>query len=239
MYGGLGNDAVHGGAGQDLMSGAEALPAFYLPAVIPTLTFNNGKFDVFSFTTPMARITDHPLNFDAGTPANVIRDGNDVLFGDAGNDWLVGGTDTDRLYGGYGDDVHNTDDDLETAGGANTSPDAAPYAGADYAFGGAGRDVQIGNAPEDRLIDWVGEFNGYYVPFSQFGQSTVVRQISSQLLDFLYQLSRSDGADRTRVGPGLGTAARNGEPFGELGLVIQQDPDWLAQNGPPIGPQPQ
>ena len=32
---------------------------------------------------------------------------------------------------------------------------------------------------------------------------------------------------------------RNGEPFGELGLVIQQDPDWLDQNGPPVGPQPQ
>ena len=77
------------------------------------------------------------------------------------------------------------------------------------------------------------------MPFNPFGQSTVVRQISPQLVNFLYQLSKSDGADQTRVGPGLGTAARNGEPFGELGLVIQQDPDWLDQNGPPVGPQPQ
>ena len=30
--------------------GAEALAEFYLPAVAPTLTFSNGKFDVFSFT---------------------------------------------------------------------------------------------------------------------------------------------------------------------------------------------
>jgi Ca2+-binding RTX toxin-like protein len=241
MYGGLGNDAMHGGAGQDLMSGAEALAEFYLPVVAPTLTFSNGKFDVWSFTTPMARIAGHPLNFEAfdGTPANIIHDGNDVLFGDAGNDWLVGGTDTDRLYGGYGDDLMNADDNLETAGGANTAPDAAPYNGADYAFGGAGRDTMLGNAPDDRILDWVGEFNGYYVPFNPFGQSTVVRQISQQLVTFLYALSKSDGADQTRVGPGLGTAARNGEPFGELGLVIQQDPDWLDQNGPPVGPQPQ
>jgi hypothetical protein len=143
------------------------------------------------------------------------------------------------MYGGYGDDVMNADDNLETNGGANSSPDAAPYAGADYAFGGAGRDLLLGNAPEDRLLDWVGEFNGYYVPFNPFGQSTVVRQISPQLIDFLYALSKSDGADQTRVGPGFGTAARNGEPFGELGLVKQTDPDWLDQNGPPVGPQPQ
>src|SRR6185503_19090533 len=87
MYGGLGNDAMHGGAGQDLMSGAEAQAAFYLPAVAPTLVFANGKFDVFSFATPLAKIAGHPLNFDAfnGTASNIIHDGNDALFGDAGN----------------------------------------------------------------------------------------------------------------------------------------------------------
>ena len=36
-----------------------------------------------------------------------------------------------------------------------------------------------------------------------------------------------------------GTTARNGEPFGELGLVKQSDPDWNDQNGPPVGGQPQ
>ena len=115
----------------------------------------------------------------------------------------------------------------------------SPYDGADLAFGGAGRDILVGNAPGDRLIDWVGEFNNYYVPFNPFGQSTVIRQVSSQIVDFLYRLSRSNGADRRRVGAGLGTAARNGEPFGELGLVLPQDADWLDQNGPPAGPQPQ
>jgi Ca2+-binding RTX toxin-like protein len=241
MYGGLGNDAMHGGAGQDLMSGAEALPEFFKPAVIPTLAFAAEKFEAFDYNNPLVRIVGHPLNFEAftGTPENIINDGNDALFGDSGNDWLVGGTQTDRLYGGYGNDVLNTDDNLDTNAGANSAPDAAPYEGADLAFGGAGRDIFVGNAPTDRLIDWVGEFNNYYVPFNPFGQSTLVRQISQQIVDFLYIVSRSDGADRTRVGPGLGTAARNGEPFGELGLVTPQDADWNAQNGPPVGPQPQ
>ena len=172
------------------------------------------------------------------TPTNIINDGNDALFGDAGNDWLVGGTQTDRLYGGYGNDVLNTDDNLDT-NATNNAPDTGAYEGADLAFGGAGRDIFVGNAPTDRLIDWVGEFNNYYVPFNPFGQSTVIRQSSQQIIDFLYAVSRNDGADRTRVGTGLGTAARNGEPFGELGLVTPQDADWNAQNGPPVGPQPQ
>ncbi len=53
-------------------------------------------------------------------------------------------------------------------------------------------------------------------------------------MQFLYELSRSDGADRTRPG----AAARNGEPFGELGLVIQSDADWGDQQGGPADPQP-
>jgi hypothetical protein len=45
---------------------------------------------------------------------------------------------------------------------------------------------------------------------------------------FLYDLALSDGADPTRGGDVL----RNGEPFGELGLVRDKDPDWLTQHGP-------
>ena len=45
------------------------------------------------------------------------------------------------------------------------------------AFGGAGRDVLIGNTGGDRLIDWVGEFNSYLVPFAPFGMATVSRTL--------------------------------------------------------------
>jgi hypothetical protein len=68
----------------------------------------------------------------------------------------------------------------------------------DRAFGGAGLDILIGNTGGDRLIDWVGEFNSYIVPFAPFGIATVSRQVPPQLFDFLYAQAASDGADLTR-----------------------------------------
>ena len=101
----------------------------------------------------------------------------------------------------------------------------------------------IGNTGGDRLIDWVGEFNSYIVPFAPFGIATVSRQVPPWLYEFLYALSASQGADPTRdedqnaADPEL--KARNGEPYGELGLVTQQDHGlWQDQTGGPSDPQP-
>ena len=234
IYGGVGNDSLHGGGGQDAISGAEAFAPFYNNPAPANFTFSNEKFDLFNYNTPLAKIPNHPLNFDATFNGAFLNDGDDKLFGDAGNDWLVGGTGKDNLFGGMGNDILNADDNLDT-----TAEDTGSFIGADLAFGGGGRDILVANAKDDRIVDWVGEFNNYYVPFSPFGQSTIIRQILSGITDYLYAVSKSDGADQTRVGAGLGSASRNGEPFGELGLVIQSDPDWNSQMGPPVGPQPQ
>jgi hypothetical protein len=53
-------------------------------------------------------------------------------------------------------------------------------------------------------------------------------------MQFLYDVSKADGADPTRGG----SAARNGEPFGEIGLVTTGDADYGAQQGGPRDPQP-
>ncbi|OLC13094.1 MAG: hypothetical protein AUH29_14540, partial [Candidatus Rokubacteria bacterium 13_1_40CM_69_27] len=243
MYGGLGNDSLHGGAGDDGLSGAEALPGFYNnppygggdPATTPGIQFNTttGDFTFFNDTTPLAKIAGHILNFEAADGGGTkIDDGQDVLFGDDGNDWLVGGTNSDHLYGGKGNDILNADDNLETS-----TTDAAPFADADTAYGGGGRDTLIANSGNDRLIDWIGEFNAYVTPFAPFGTNTVNREIAPAFPEFLYAISKSDGADQTRVGPGLGTADRNGEPFGELGLFLQQDPGFHDQIGGPADPE--
>ena len=170
---------------------------------------------------------------------NVPRfdDGEDALFGDLGNDWLVGGTGRDDMYGGYGNDLLSADDDLATNGQLNDQPDTHPSY-EDRAFGGAGRDVLIANTGGDRLIDWVGEFNSYLVPFAPFGMATVSRTMQPQLAEFLYALSESDGVDMTRQ-PDTGNLPifRNGEPEGELGVVRQQDFDWHDQTGAPADPQ--
>ena len=108
----------------------------------------------------------------------------------------------------------------------------------DRAFGGAGLDVLIANTGGDRLIDWVGEFNTYLVPFSPFGIGTVSRQVPPGLMEFLYALSKAQGADPTLARQtGAGSEPRNGEPFGELGDRAQQDAAWQDQTGGPRDPQ--
>jgi hypothetical protein len=179
----------------------------------------------------------------------VHDDGNDDIFGDNGNDWIVGGTGRDHMYGGWGNDLLNADDDLTTAGGLNNVPETAPTY-EDRAYGGAGKDVLIANTGGDRLIDWVGEYNSYLVPFSEFGMATVSRTLQPGLHYFLYAESLSDGVDATRYSDlNNGATApvptknndpnpgRNGEPAGELGLVLQQDTAWHAQTGAPTDPQ--
>jgi Ca2+-binding RTX toxin-like protein len=162
----------------------------------------------------------------------VWDDGRDAIFGDLGNDWLVGGTGADDMYGGWGNDLLNADDDHDTNGGLNDIPDTHPFY-QDRAYGGAGRDVLIGNTGGDRLIDWVGEYNSYLVPYAPFGAASVSRTLQPFLPEFLYALSASDGADFTRQGDD----ARNGEPEGEMGLVLQKDYAWQDQTGAPADPQ--
>ena len=180
-------------------------------------------------------------------------DGNDVLFGDLGNDWIVGGTGHDTLWGGWGNDLLQADDVLGvgctsysnsgtclTRGESwlNDSPDTHPMY-EDRAFGGAGRDVLIGNTGGDRLIDWTGEFNSYIVPFAPFGIATVSRQVPPALFEFLYALSAAQGADATRAADwNIDFADRNGEPNGEIGLITQKDHGlWQDQSGAPADPQ--
>jgi Ca2+-binding RTX toxin-like protein len=177
----------------------------------------------------------------------VNDDGKDAIFGDLGNDWLVGGTGRDNMYGGWGNDLLNADDDQTTNLTLNDMPDTHPTY-EDRAYGGAGRDVLIGNTGGDRLIDWVGEYNSYLVPYAPFGEASVSRTLQPFLPEFLYALSAGDGADPTQFRDGLGgdpplpttnnpIPSRNGEPWGELGLVLQKDFAWQDQTGAPADPQ--
>ena len=130
----------------------------------------------------------------------------------------------------------NADDDLDTQGGLNDRPDTHPSY-EDLAFGGAGLDVLIANTGGDRLIDWQGDFNSFIVPFSPYGMSTVSRQLAPGLKEFLYALSKAQGADPTRPAETGADPARNGEPEGEIGAVVQKDPAWGDQTGGPRDPQ--
>ena len=164
-------------------------------------------------------------------------DGDDVIFGDVGDDWLVGGTGKDTMWGGWGNDMLDADDNkFSSPDGVNSTTDTHDSY-VDRAFGGAGLDVLIGNTGADRLIDWVGEFNSYAVPFNPFGLGTVSRQLAPGLKEFLYALSRAQGSDPTRTIEAGGDPARFGEPQGEIGLIVQADAAWQDQTGGPRDPQ--
>ena len=203
------------------------------------------------------------LNFDetegpAVTDPNwgtVNTDGNDRIFGDSGNDWIVEGTGRGHVYGGMGDDLLNLDDNLNSTAGtpdtlANNVPDTHPSY-EDITYGGAGRDILIGNTGGDRMMDWVGEFNSFIVPFAPFGAFAISRALAPQIGEYLLELARSDGsdqwlpdwerfADEFDADPTIDapSAARNYEPYGELGMIRQQDPGWSDQTGAPADPQP-
>src|SRR5262249_11196297 len=177
-----------------------------------------------------------PVGQQADTYPAAHDDGNDAIFGDNGNDMLVGGTGRDDMFGGWGNDLINADDDPTTNSNANDQPDTQPTF-EDRAYGGAGRDVLIANTGGDRLIDWVGEYNTYLVPFAPFGMATVSRTLQPQLQEFLYALSKADGADQTQARDTGSDPLRTGEPAGELGLVLQKDFAWQDQTGGPSDPQ--
>lgn len=225
VYGGLGDDFIHAGAGIDSVSGAEAMDAFYnIGADRPSLVYTPSlrRFTVFDPGTGLRKIDGFFLNFDAAQGATRIDDGRDQLFGDNGHDWLVGGTNQDRLFGGMGDDVLNADDNLETNAGRNFGADSGAFAEPDLAFGGGGLDRLIGNTTGDRLIDWVDQFNQYLTPFSG-AFPTVVRNPTDALIGALLSLGRGSGADQLLT-----------EPAGELGLVRPSDPEWTDQLARPI-----
>ncbi|MBV8195588.1 MAG: hypothetical protein JOY80_08675, partial [Candidatus Dormibacteraeota bacterium] len=188
-----------------------------------------------------------PVDTTWNAPAGYLPDpvtGDKAIFGDLGNDYLVAGMGRVRVYGGWGFDLIDLRASTVVDNSLNDIPVPNSHGGAGspdweaLAYGGAGQDIYLAGTGGDRLIDWVGNHNSYYVPFSQFGMPTVSRTLMPFLHEFLYALSRSDGADQT-LGPRAdafcagtssstnpacsdfptysGTQARNGEPFGELG----------------------
>jgi hypothetical protein len=228
IYGGLGDDFIHGGAGDDAISGAEALSEWYITTAQGENSILNydplrRMFADYNALDALSKINGFVLNFAAvdGSGAK-INDGTDYLFGDEGNDWLVGGTQNDRMFGGMGDDYLNADDNLETNGGLNNVTDGSTFADADFAYGGGGYDVLIGNTGADRLIDWSKKFNSYFVPIVPTSPSemvaspTVIRDPSAQIIDLLLNLAASGGADMN-ISPELNAL------YAELGLITIED----------------
>ncbi|MGD2078178.1 MAG: calcium-binding protein, partial [Chloroflexota bacterium] len=176
-----------------------------------------------------------------------IMNGNaneDHLFGGDGPDVMWGGPDHDHLYGGWGDDY--LDVVPRTAGfyGTNEPQEADPpewfafgspdnYQEIDYIYGGWDQDAMQasdgGPGPQsgDRLIDWVGAYNVYFVcpdpNGGPYGEGVITRILSPDLIQFLQGLAEADGA--------LDASTRNTSGFREVAIVFAQE---AADNAYPV-----
>ncbi len=119
IFGGAGNDMLHGGAAEDTLNGG---------AGNDRLEGNNGN-DV--------------LNGGAGNDRLEGDDGNDVLNGGAGNDRLEGDDGNDVLNGGAGDDRLFGDDGNDTLNGGEGENLINGGRGDDMLSGGAGDDIYL------------------------------------------------------------------------------------------------
>ena len=158
-----------------------------------------------------------------GAPVRV-NDGLDRIFGDYGDDWIVGGTYFDWLFGGWGEDILDLDDNHWTNGGLNDIPEEDEwFRQGDFAFGGADRDVLIGNSAMDRMFDWEGDENDFYVPFAFYGPPTVNRFYTAAIALFIRRLAYAGGTD---------VLLTPFEPFDEPAIVERGDPEYPSSFGP-------
>jgi hypothetical protein len=180
--------------------------------------------------------------------------GDDLMNGNAGNDHMFGGDNADAIWGGPdhdhlwgGNDADYLDvlprEEREVGHGGNWEilpadplewflwAEVDNYQDIDYIYGGWDQDAMqadvadTGPVPGDRLIDWVGAYNIYYLCPPLYGEFVITRALAPGIREFLQDLSASDGAFETAV-PGT-------SGFEELAFVF---PSQAGQNSNPPHP---
>jgi hypothetical protein len=198
-----GNDIILGGDDRDSIHGADGDDIL------------NGDGDATEIE-PLAGVDPNPLTADV-----------DKVFGGDGDDVMWGGRGDDNIWGGYGADYL----DVRPRSGFAEFPDDPPlwhtfgrfdfYQGLDLIYGGWDPDAMQANvaAPgprvTDRLIDWAGGYNVYYVCPGAYGEGTITRELLPQLLDWMRQVIDADGA--------YDSATKNTSGFRELAYVFPKD----------------
>jgi Ca2+-binding RTX toxin-like protein len=171
--------------------------------------------------------------------------GDDHLFGDDGPDAMWGGLHHDHLWGGNGDDYLDVLPRPETIIIKNKKQTILPpdpkewfaiastenFENVDYIYGGWDQDAMQADVADegpvsgDRLLDWVGTYNVYYLCPGVYGEYVVTRDLSPAMQTFLQQLGMGDGA----VLPDIeGTSG-----FDEVAIVYTSD---VGANSHPVHP---
>ncbi|HEY3183270.1 MAG TPA: hypothetical protein VGJ77_10570 [Gaiellaceae bacterium] len=161
-------------------------------------------------------------------------------------DALWGGEGHDHEWGGYGADF--IDVRPRTPATAPGLPQADPptwfqiagkgiadFQGVDYIYGGWDQDAMQANEGDngpnigDRLLDWAGSFNVYYVCPGTYGDWISTRLLAPGMIDFLQNLSGGDGADA----PTTSSPAPGSSGFRETAIVFNAD---IKNNTNPVHP---
>ncbi|MDQ3176375.1 MAG: hypothetical protein M3Q72_02360 [Actinomycetota bacterium] len=218
--GGDANDAIHTGPGEDLANGNAGDDRIWLG-------------DNFTATTAVKGKAQPRLAHDRV---------------DAG--W--GGSGHDHLWGGYGADYLDVRP-RSTATTAGLTPTSDPetwfqvagkeashntvlydqenFEGFDYVYGGWDQDAMQANEADngpiagDRLLDWSGVYNAYYVCPPTYGDWVITRAVSPGMIAFLQSMSQGFGATET--------ATRGESGFRETAIVF---PNEHGKNANPIHP---
>jgi Ca2+-binding RTX toxin-like protein len=150
LYGGVGNDTIWTGGGDDVVFGGQGNDNLY---------GENGNDVIYG-----GEGNDY---FNGGNGNDTIYGGvgNDTINGDAGNAFLNGGDGDDRINGGTGNSTINGGNgndyiiglhaaDVITGGAGNDTVGA--YGGNDTVYGGEGNDYIAGYADDDRIFGGIG-----------------------------------------------------------------------------------
>ena len=164
---------------------------------------------------------DDVVNAHSGSDLVFGGDGSDVLWGGTGDDRIYAGFGDDLVdlkrgaaasptvgttngwpFGSWwkGTTLLPSKDWQTFAPAEDGDAVAATVNGSDFVFGGDGPDAlqaDVGGAgpvPGDRLVDWYGGYNVYYVCSGAYGAGYVIRVPSPSTVSAVQQLARADGA---------------------------------------------
>ncbi|GAB5404998.1 MAG: hypothetical protein Aurels2KO_32290 [Aureliella sp.] len=102
LYGGSGNDYIHGGLGADLIDGGDGDDCLHGSFGNDTILGGDGNDWIdggFGHDTVFGGIGNDRIGGGSGNDILLGQAGDDVILGGSGEDILIGGTGADRLYG--------------------------------------------------------------------------------------------------------------------------------------------
>ena len=141
---------IHGGSGDDTLTGDNTENTLYGGAGDDTLTGNEGD-DRLDGGDGDDTLYGEKWRYESNGGDDWLSGGagNDTLYGNAGDDYLSGGDGDDKLYGdGWSSDSNDGDDRLY---GGDGDDELYGTKGDDYLHGGAGDDTLEGGHDNDRL----------------------------------------------------------------------------------------